>query len=63
MFNNFININKKKNSGTGFGRHKNIAWLNLLMGSQPSLDNWISNGNTGKKSKTCTNSLALKKIP
>jgi hypothetical protein len=28
-------------------RHKNVAELNQLMGSQPSLlDNWISNGNT-----------------
>ena len=28
-------------------RHKNVAMLNRLMGSQPSpLDNWISNGNT-----------------
>jgi hypothetical protein len=28
-------------------RHNNVAELNQLMGSQPSLlDNWISNGNT-----------------
>ena len=28
-------------------RHKNVAMLNRLMGSQPSpLDSWMSNGNT-----------------
>jgi hypothetical protein len=36
-------------------RHKNVAGLNRLMGSQPSpLDNWISNGNTYiSKGKVC----------
>jgi hypothetical protein len=30
----------------GWDGHKNVAGLNLLMGSPPPLDNWISNSNT-----------------
>ena len=26
-------------------KHRNVAGLNWLMGSQPPLDKWISNGN------------------
>ena len=29
-------------------RHIHVAELNLLMGSQSLLDNWISNGNTAR---------------
>jgi hypothetical protein len=29
-------------------RHIHVAELNLLMGSQSRLDNWISNGNTAR---------------
>ena len=30
----------------GWDRHKNVSYLNRLMGSKPStINNWISNGN------------------
>ena len=59
MVNNSININKTNNHLSpklnslntkdhdlpAWNRHKNVACLNQLMGSHPSiLDNWISNG-------------------
>jgi hypothetical protein len=43
-------------------KHKNVAELNLLMGSQLfPLDNWIYNGNSHDKKQTCTESLLLQK--
>jgi hypothetical protein len=43
--------------------HTNMAWLNRLIGSQPSPHNWISNGNIYNKlqNKPCTDWLPLGK--
>ena len=46
-------------------RHKHVAGLNWLIGFQPPLYNWISNGNTyryiNRRYKTWTDSHPLKK--
>ena len=55
---------KETTTYDAWDRHKNVARLNRLIGSQSSpLDNWISNGNKyiNKGLKTWTDLLSLKK--